>query len=176
MAGPIPASAGEPAMPQAAKDELRAYPRQRGGTRGSDPHRRLGMGLSPPARGNQNCSDQQHTRRGPIPASAGEPAWASVVRCSSRAYPRQRGGTSNDRSLKIPAEGLSPPARGNRDLSPRSGVGAGPIPASAGEPASCRRRERPWWAYPRQRGGTMLSTIATSVCGGLSPPARGNRG
>ena len=161
-------------MPQAAKDELRAYPRQRGGTRGSDPNRRRGGGLSPPARGNPRGLRLFGVLLGPIPASAGEPQMTAVSKYLPRAYPRQRGGTATYHRDPAWVQGLSPPARGNQRRAVVESDRGGPIPASAGEPCSPRSPRRSAGAYPRQRGGTEGDGDAVGIFGGLSPPARGN--
>ena len=51
-------------------------------------------------------------------------------------------------------EGLSPLARGNRDVLQRRREGSGPIPARAGEPKRLGSIEIVLGAYPRSRGGT----------------------
>ncbi len=131
-------------------------------------------GLSPPARGNHLNMQFGFTHSGPIPASAGEPHRRLRGHSTSRAYPRQRGGTRR-RGLALKADvGLSPPARGNQvDVEPdRPGVG--PIPASAGEPRGSVVQKSAAGAYPRQRGGTRMKPNRIPPAQGLSPPARGN--
>ena len=131
-------------------------------------------GLSPPARGNPDCTIHSIPASGPIPASAGEPSGTPVMLKSARAYPRQRGGTLPRVSAMQFGQGLSPPARGNHR---EGGIDArlcGPIPASAGEPLFLVRIGRIFGAYPRQRGGTIISILSASAKSGLSPPARGN--
>ena len=70
--------------------------------------------------------------------------------------------------------GLSPLTRGNLPPPIAPGAEKGPIPAHAGEPAidiSYRPIKR---AYPRSRGGTLI-TSRPGTCGpGLSPLTRGN--
>ncbi len=78
MSGPIPASAGEPAVRIRRRPVAGAYPRQRGGTFPIARRKSRRKGLSPPARGNRHDPLQAALQRGPIPASAGEPcqrAW-----------------------------------------------------------------------------------------------------
>ena len=50
------------------------------------------------------------------------------------------------------------------------------IPACAGEPVVCDRRNNPLRVYPRVCGGTRSSTSCLRVFDGLSPRVRGNRG
>ena len=51
---------------------------------------------------------------GPIPARAGEPGAADAQVLLDRAYPRSRGGTSQQRDTQLCCTGLSPLARGNQ--------------------------------------------------------------
>jgi len=92
-----------------------------------------------------------------------------------RAYPRSRGATSADHRAGALAGGLSPLARGNRDLGRQLSVSWGPIPARAGQPMA--RSPSAWLgrAYPRSRGATVLPMASASSSWGLSPLARGNR-
>ncbi len=72
-------------------------------------------------------------------------------------------------------EGLSPRARGNREVSAVLGVGRGSIPACAGEPIHPGAISIADQVYPRVRGGTCSRIkLLEAVCG-LSPRARGNR-
>ncbi len=74
--GPIPARAGEPVKPNMPPEQFRAYPRSRGGTCSLLPPAAAAMGLSPLARGNHLVAIEIWSRRGPIPARAGEPPLA----------------------------------------------------------------------------------------------------
>ncbi len=146
----------------------------RGGTAKASITARAASGLSPHARGNQMASAMWLALRGPIPACAGEPKTWATPSTTARAYPRMRGGTLIDVNRKSPELGLSPHARGN-PLQHRAQLPpVGPIPACAGEPprGSCARR--PARAYPRMRGGTVLSCCTCNGVVGLSPHARGN--
>jgi len=111
--GPIPASAGEPQSLRRSPAMPRAYPRERGGTLADTSRFKVGMGLSPRARGNHLPRAGPGAGRGPIPASAGEPRprWSSTHK--TWAYPRERGGTSSRKKLNGIVSGLSPRARGN---------------------------------------------------------------
>ena len=51
----------------------------------------------------------------------------------------------------------------------------GPIPARAGEPSSSSGGSGRTRAYPRSRGGTVVSPFKLLMCEGLSPLARGNQ-
>ena len=132
-------------------------------------------GLSPLTRGNR-IGDQRHGGgAGPIPAHAGQPKISGDFAIKCRAYPRSRGATGGAVLYDFYAEGLSPLTRGNHAGDLAELVGAGPIPAHAGQPRSrcarrcCRR------AYPRSRGATMLFEREDDTQVGLSPLTRGNR-
>jgi hypothetical protein len=71
--GPIPACAGEPCALYVWTNDLRAYPRMRGGTDTICTIWPRLMGLSPHARGNRGHRTQRGQTQGPIPACAGEP-------------------------------------------------------------------------------------------------------
>ncbi len=76
--GPIPASAGEPPRGAILTKIAGAYPRERGGTPMSRVDRGQAQGLSPRARGNLSFGSPWRRRRGPIPASAGEPRYGGT--------------------------------------------------------------------------------------------------
>ena len=152
--GPIPASAGEPAVCLLSTSLHRAYPRERGGTGRLVDWIPVGQGLSPRARGNPVVADPKRRIMGPIPASAGEPIGVRSLKPRQRAYPRERGGTMHDPDEVLDRWGLSPRARGNLQCRLLLLASARPIPASAGEPGSVMSFEP---------GGE-----------GLSPRARGN--
>jgi hypothetical protein len=113
---------------------LRAYPRSRGGTTGTDICATRGRGLSPLTRGNLMHAQIARATTGPIPAHAGEPALAAGASARVTAYPRSRGGTLVPQGGKRPVRGLSPLTRGNHYMIVLSYMAAGPIPAHAGEP------------------------------------------
>ena len=93
--GSIPAHAGEPAVVFRWRTQRSVYPRPRGGTASTRSRLRSSRGLSPPTRGNRDCDDMRESRRGSIPAHAGEPP-APARRARPRGvYPRPRGGTDS---------------------------------------------------------------------------------
>ena len=73
-----------------------AYPRSRGGTGTIVAVGRHGGGLSPLARGNPIQQHRHIGVLGPIPARAGEPKSWRRMEPAPWAYPRSRGGTSNN--------------------------------------------------------------------------------
>ena len=152
--GPIPARAGEP--PWQARQGWRpwAYPRSRGGTVTEETIIDGVTGLSPLARGNHQGGIVQPRRPGPIPARAGEPSMPESSGERMRAYPRSRGGTACLLAAHLMQRGLSPLARGNRNIFCKVIAFCGPIPARAGEPMSITLITGVPGAYPRSRGGT----------------------
>ena len=93
-----------------------------------------------------------------------------------KAYPRERGGTHRSEARALHHSGLSPRTRGNRGIDRLRDEISGPIPANAGEPKPQRQIRAFSRAYPRERGGTPLSSSRRPISSGLSPRTRGNRG
>ena len=172
--GSIPACAGEPLSRGFDSGHYPVYPRVCGGTRCSLVCW-LGMyGLSPRVRGNPDTGLVWVEYRGSIPACAGEPAQFTPSRLSHTVYPRVCGGTFAGGVKTVEEKGLSPRVRGNllRMLPPK--IGAGSIPACAGEPAGGRCCYFPEPVYPRVCGGTRHPCASPGAYEGLSPRVRGN--
>ena len=174
VSGSIPACAGEPSIPAAARTCCTVYPRVCGGTCHFLAPLDTEPGLSPRVRGNPSCwRTVSHSCRS-IPACAGEPGVSSVAVAGRWVYPRVCGGTPSPAVLPERGAGLSPRVRGNQ--SPAAGQRGryGSIPACAGEPRRrcCRRYCRQ--VYPRVCGGTARYFIQTLDTPGLSPRVRGN--
>ena len=110
-----------------------------------------------------------------IPAHAGEPFFSPSRKRTMAVYPRPRGGTVSALRKIASRVGLSPPTRGNPLEYPYAAVGAGSIPAHAGEPLWNGGRGGHAAVYPRPRGGTRSTDFGSSKSAGLSPPTRGNR-
>ncbi len=176
LVGPIPASAGETRMKMPPQDLLRAYPRERGGNGNGVERGEHHRGLSPRARGKHPREHSVPINAGPIPASAGETPKRRPAASSSRAYPRERGGNCAGGLIDRAAGGLSPRARGKRQVTDVTAGPPGPIPASAGETQTRRTNRRSTRAYPRERGGNVGGGAVDGVGQGLSPRARGKRG
>ena len=70
--------------------------------------------------------------------------------------------------------GLSPQARGSRCRVGGGVVGAGSIPASAGEPLVRSLFNACIEVYPRKRGGALRENTPEEREKGLSPQARGS--
>ena len=175
-AGSIPANAGEPRAWDAIGRWSGVYPRERGGTWPGlgDAARR--WGLSPRTRGNHLRTYIASARRGSIPANAGEPAHRRHAVGSPRVYPRERGGTRSFQMRARQRPGLSPRTRGNQAAGRAALIKQGSIPANAGEPPCDALPDGSLRVYPRERGGTQQSSVATLCAGGLSPRTRGNLG
>ena len=192
--GSIPANAGKPWQSARRSAMVPVYPRERGET--SDAGRWMGLfpGLSPRTRGNPRAETGRIPAGGSIPANAGKPVAPGNYRQSHRVYPRERGETRASSARVSSARGLSPRTRETHGgwrrrreppgLSPRTrgnqGEGCPPpvrarsIPANAGKPGwliSCTGRSG---VYPRERGETASSAVATVTVSGLSPRTRGN--
>ena len=175
LSGPIPAGAGETSIARCRTSRGRAYPRWRGGNQPTCSAPCWVLGLSPLARGKRRSRCRGTSRAGPIPAGAGETRGRTSIRCDAGAYPRWRGGNDEPTRRYRQEPGLSPLARGKPPVVVAQVDSMGPIPAGAGETASCiawRYRRR---AYPRWRGGNV--GCCTGVVGwrGPSPLARGKQ-
>ncbi len=132
-------------------------------------------GLSPHARGNQNCRPTSYASTGPIPACTGEPQGQCIGTSLAGAYPRMHGGTLDYYGDPMAMEGLSPHARGNPASACAASSFCGPIPACTGEPLTFSLYLSHVRAYPRMHGGTSAPDRIRLWIPGLSPHARGNR-
>ena len=171
--GSIPACAGEPPTLPRGPAWRKVYPRVCGGTlcRALVPF--SGGGLSPRVRGNLCRAARPGGRRRSIPACAGEPVRMYPLPGAGAVYPRVCGGTPPAGKSVQRCEGLSPRVRGNRAVGAVGVVGAGSIPACAGEPSS---DELPCSSdrglSPRVRGNQKQTDIAREM-GGSIPACAG---
>ena len=92
------------------------------------------MGLSPRMRGNLLPRLGKPLFQRSIPAYAGEPSIAAILRLTLQVYPRVCGGTAAAECDCRAPEGLSPRMRGNPGISDSVKIVGGSIPAYAGEP------------------------------------------
>ena len=152
--GSIPANAGEPFARGECRGKTGVYPRERGGTVGSENPLARVEGLSPRTRGNPSGSRRRRPPPGSIPANAGEPFERRHRSLPLGVYPRERGGTPIGSAPCLGRQGLSPRTRGNRPDGGDAPGGFGSIPANAGEPKSESGGDRRARVYPRERGGT----------------------
>ena len=170
-----PAHAGEPTPTIRGVRLAAVYPRPRGGTAEAMGAAQIGMGLSPPTRGNRVGFLLAFAPPRSIPAHAGEPCSGQRRPRTPQVYPRPRGGTREGWRIARRRLGLSPPTRGNR-LGRLGRLGrSGSIPAHAGEPTRSPSSSTSSGVYPRPRGGTESSASGSARMDGLSPPTRGNR-
>ena len=170
----IPACAGEPGRRVVVIPGVRVYPRVCGGTWSNPNRESKAGGLSPRVRGNHMNPDSVRNVVGSIPACAGEPVIGTNAPGWSRVYPRVCGGTPTIRKHDSEFWGLSPRVRGNQVTVSGAAVGAGSIPACAGEPLQTARALPRSEVYPRVCGGTQSLTVTESCGWGLSPRVRGN--
>ena len=131
-------------------------------------------GLSPRLRGNHLNREHCRTRRGSIPAPAGEPSPRLNVKCRAPVYPRACGGTRDTEAKVVAVGGLSPRLRGNHSASVSCGTTERSIPAPAGEPSPPTTGSCSEWVYPRACGGTSFHLFNYTIIYGLSPRLRGN--
>ena len=91
-----------------------------------------------------------------------------------RVYPRACGGTTPPAAAHNQRSGLSPRVRGNLGFGLPAWLGAGSIPARAGEPGESDAHGAGITVYPRACGGTEPNPRGRPWVGGLSPRVRGN--
>ena len=132
------------------------------------------MGRSPHARGSPFGTAAIPTKKGSIPACAGEP-WRRISTLLPRGVdPRMRGGALRWCVTNTMEWGRSPHARGSR-LGNECGVFlAGSIPACAGEPVPPLLIVTCIWVDPRMRGGALGTCDNVYAMSGRSPHARGS--
>ena len=170
--GSIPAWAGEPPERRPAPAGWRVYPRVGGGANLS--RAVLATGLSPRGRGSLYMAPGVEGEHGSIPAWAGEPE-ATEFRLGTRwVYPRVGGGAAIGAIITSALGGLSPRGRGSLVTRHREHLGAGSIPAWAGEPGFNAERIFSPRVYPRVGGGASSNSIVFPYDAGLSPRGRGS--
>ncbi len=174
MARPIPAWAGQPIADGGVVLAGEAYPRVGGAAKLLPFQWYGGKGLSPRGRGSQSWMREMPTRRGPIPAWAGQPTPRTSTASCDRAYPRVGGAADSRRGHARSTGGLSPRGRGSRSRGSHSESDWRPIPAWAGQPL--RRTRRSGWsqAYPRVGGAAVGGSSHSPQLPGLSPRGRGS--
>ena len=136
---------------------------------------RFASGSSPLARGTLQSRIFRFSRRGLIPARAGNTAcylWASGW---TGAHPRSRGEHMGFPSVPSLDMGSSPPVRGAHVAYRRYEGHAGLIPACAGSTPMSRLVSAPCWAHPRLCGEHANEKAGKRTLLGSSPPVRGAR-
>ena len=150
--GSIPAHAGEPSPVLHSPQLVSVYPRPCGGTSARSRVKRIGIRSIPAHAGEPYVVSHLM-----LPPCGGTAVQMRVV-CPMPVYPRPCGGTGFFRDYTRSKEGLSPPMRGNRYLSPPSRHRSGSIPAHAGEPRTGQATAWSQGVYPRPCGGTSAPT------------------
>ena len=134
---------------------------------------RFASGSSPLARGTLQSRIFRFSRRGLIPARAGNTAcylWASGW---TGAHPRSRGEHMGFPSVPSLDMGSSPPVRGALSRVHGNDPAAGLIPACAGSTPMSRLVSAPCWAHPRLCGEHVYGFAQDITFKGSSPPVRG---
>ena len=115
------------------------------------------------------------SRRGTIPARAGETLKFPLEIRIARDHPRSRGGDDPERPESGPGQGPSPLARGRLGVPPMPACNPGTIPARAGETKGKKGWDAGGRDHPRSRGGDNDPGLWFVINGGPSPLARGRR-
>ena len=132
--GSIPARAGQPALPSAARPPNRVHPRASGAAVGPDGKHDLAQGPSPRERGSPADQVGGSNTVGSIPARAGQPCSPSAATKTRRVHPRASGAASARSQKFSDGQGPSPRERGSLNSHTHPANGAGSIPARAGQP------------------------------------------
>ena len=130
-------------------------------------------GLSPRVRGKRLTRPFPATRRGSIPACAGETHLGTNPRGHQQVYPRVCGGNRVGATHPQYPQGLSPRVRGKRAPKARVTAGRRSIPACAGETHRRTAKSQEHRVYPRVCGGNASVQSAARPANGLSPRVRG---
>ena len=133
----------------------------------------LHMGSSPHARGTREQKYSTQSKKGIIPACAGNTLWGVVWLFSDWDHPRMRGEHSLSLGGQIIVTGSSPHARGthqgHKDFVGHTGI----IPACAGNTRMTGTQTFPKWDHPRMRGEHNQKPSKSLRFQGSSPHARG---
>ena len=150
-----------------------AHPRSRGehGNSPEMPARRPGS--SPLARGTRARTNHLWSRDRLIPARAGNTLVPQESPTPFSAHPRSRGEHRPSLTARPPPAGSSPLARGTPESHRGGGVGAGLIPARAGNTIWLWIWQLWLAAHPRSRGEHRVAASDAETATGSSPLARG---
>ena len=171
--GLIPARAGNTVWLSSCRACVWAHPRSRGEHDAQSHGDIIESGSSPLARGTRQSGAGKLTRRGLIPARAGNTGRVAVTGGVRRAHPRSRGEHRLSAHLYFDLPGSSPLARGTLTGGAPAICRVGLIPARAGNTCfrlSVRLASR---AHPRSRGEHLKIWSGPPVVRGSSPLARG---
>ncbi len=172
--GSIPACAGQPTTELRCRVLCRVDPRVCGAAHLPTKLALSELGRSPRVRGSLVQSSPGRSRRGSIPACAGQPSAGSRVDQIDKVDPRVCGAAQRDGLSAHRAEGRSPRVRGSPCASRRARRSRGSIPACAGQPSRPGRdRDRPR-VDPRVCGAADGRTRVDRAKLGRSPRVRGS--
>ena len=174
-AGLIPAGAGQTRAAGPSCGWRGAHPRWRGADRFRHSSESCTVGSSPLARGRLAVASAIAAGDRLIPAGAGQTLFLipSAGRCA--AHPRWRGADRVPDHQVCPAGGSSPLARGRLGVGAFHVLGAGLIPAGAGQTRASLGRGLALRAHPRWRGADSWAVSLSVQPGGSSPLARGRQ-
>ena len=173
--GLIPARAGNTVWLSSCRACVWAHPRSRGEHDAQSHGDIIESGSSPLARGTRQSGAGKLTRRGLIPARAGNTGRVAVTGGVRRAHPRSRGEHMALSAGARRVSGSSPLARGTPGadelITPLNGL----IPARAGNTGYGFCGADHAWAHPRSRGEHHVFFAVDKPNPGSSPLARGTR-
>ena len=171
----IPAWAGETKPICATSALAGVYPRVGGGNPDGRQVFLPTNGLSPRGRGKLVIPSRPYLLIRSIPAWAGETTPTSWSWRTTWVYPRVGGGNRGGAGRYGGRYGLSPRGRGKHVDAGFCPIGAGSIPAWAGETSHYCIGNSSGPVYPRVGGGNDLPARRRLAWGGLSPRGRGKR-
>ncbi len=171
---PKTTQAGQPIRYTPASLSSRVYPHLRGAARRLSGCVYGQGGVSPLARGSHIQPRRILVYRRCIPTCAGQPDRIGFDKDFIKVYPHLRGAATSSIFPGLFGTGVSPLARGSRELYRSVLFFLGCIPTCAGQPSrtasSCRRIT----VYPHLRGAARLSVLFAQCVKGVSPLARGS--
>ena len=171
----IPAGAGNTLPARLLRLWYAVYPRWRGEHSIWSFVKPNSDGLSPLARGTRSQEWRWNAQARFIPAGAGNTRVRRRDRSAAPVYPRWRGEHPLSSTSTDSAAGLSPLARGTRDIFEIDGQKWRFIPAGAGNTWGGESSGFCQAVYPRWRGEHGYLMWRKRNCVGLSPLARGTR-
>ena len=171
----IPASAGETSRFESSTAAATVHPRECGGNGlTGELGAKLG-GPSPRVRGKRWPRAARASRRGSIPASAGETNTSTPPRGSTGVHPRECGGNVSTLLIALSSVGPSPRVRGKPLDGHVEGGRIRSIPASAGETNTSTPPRGSTGVHPRECGGNVSTLLIALSSVGPSPRVRGKR-
>ena len=174
--GSIPAHAGQPSPAAVSSSRMRVHPRSRGAATENFDSALSGEGPSPLTRGSPGCHDSILGCVGSIPAHAGQPKPSTFPARECRVHPRSRGAADPAERKVVRFLGPSPLTRGSPLIVQIDIIGAGSIPAHAGQPTGKDRAGHSHRVHPRSRGAARWQITRRQPRKGPSPLTRGSRG